>query len=77
MTPLDYFLFPTLFHGNLTADRYFDHLRTAVLPDLIATFPDPDNPQNLDRKIWFQQDGAPQHYGVNVSVFLDNELDGR
>ena len=38
-------------------DRYLDHLRTA------------DNPQNLDRRIWFQQDGAPPHYGVNVRVF--------
>ena len=45
------FIGPYFFHGNLTADRYLDHLRTAVLPDLIATFPDPDNSQNLDRRI--------------------------
>ena len=44
--------------------------------DLIATFADPNNPQNLDRRIWFQQDGAP-HYGVNVDVFLNNKFDGR
>ena len=25
--------------------------------DLTATVLDPNNPQNLDRKIWFQQDG--------------------
>ena len=55
--------------NNSTADRYLDHLRTAVLPDLIAIFPDPDSPQNLDRRIWFQQNGAPPHYGVNVRDF--------
>mgnify|MGYP005980966497 CR=1 FL=1 len=63
------FIGPYFFHGNLTANRCLDYLRTTVLPDLIATFPDPDNPQNLDRRIWFQQDGAPPHYGVNVRVF--------
>ncbi|XP_063915593.1 uncharacterized protein LOC135131677 [Zophobas morio] len=30
---------------------------------------DKDSPQNLDRRIWFQQDGAPPHYGVNLKIF--------
>ena len=40
-----------------------------MLPDLIATFPNPDNPQNLDRRIWFQQDGVLPYYAINVRVF--------
>lgn len=71
------FIGPYFFHGNLTAERYLDHLRTAVLPDLIAAFPDPNNAQNLDPSIWFQQDGAPPHYGVNVRRFLDNQFERR
>jgi hypothetical protein len=71
------FIGPYFFHGNLTAERYLDHLRTAVLPDLIATFPDPNHDQNLDPSIWFQQDGAPPHYGVNVRRFLDNQFERR
>ena len=39
------FIGPYLLHVNLTADRYLDHLRTALLLDIIATFPAPDNPQ--------------------------------
>ena len=58
------FIGPYFFRGNLTAYRYLD-------------LPVPDNPQNLDRRIWFQQDGAPPHYDVNVRVFLDNQFDGR
>ena len=74
------FIRPYFFYGNLTAHRYLDDLRTAVLPELIATFSDPDNPQNLDRS-WFQQDGAPPHHGVNVTVFwvislLEGGLEG-
>jgi hypothetical protein len=48
-----------------------------VLPDLIAAFPDPNNAQNLDSSIWFQQNGAPPHYGVNVRRFLDNQFERR
>ena len=49
---------------------------TAVLSDLIATFPDPNNQKNLDGRIWFQQDGVPPYYGVNVRLFLINQFDG-
>jgi hypothetical protein len=48
-----------------------------VLPDLIAAFPDANNTQNLNPSIWFQQDRAPPHYGVNVRRFLDNQLERR
>ena len=54
------------FHGNLIADQNLDHLRSGVLPDLTATFPDLVNLQNLENRIWFQQNGAPPHDGVNI-----------
>ena len=48
-----------------------------MLPDLIATFLDLVNSQNLVHRIWFQEDGAPPHYGINVRVFfLDIQFDG-
>ena len=37
--------------GDIVTTIPFSIFRTAVLPDLIVTFP---NPQNLDRRIWFQ-----------------------
>lgn len=71
------FIGPYYFRGNLTAERYLEHLRMAVLPDLLAAFPDPNNGENLDPSIWFQQDGAPPHYGLTVRRFLDNQFEGR
>ena len=54
-----------------------------MLSDLvIAAFPDSDIPQNLDRRIWFQRDGAPPYHGVNVKAFfwsinlMESELEG-
>ncbi|KAJ8950117.1 hypothetical protein NQ318_017842 [Aromia moschata] len=31
-------------------------------------FPDDDNPNEIDRNIWFQQDGAAPHFSLEVSV---------
>lgn len=62
---------PFFIDGNLNADRYEQLLRTEIIPairdlkgdDFINT--------------WFQQDGAPPHYGVRVRQYLNEEFTGR
>lgn len=68
---------PYFFHDNLTAEQYLHLLQTSILPDLIQAFPDPSNAQRLNPRIFFQQDGAPPHYGLQVRRFLDNTFNER
>lgn len=61
----------------MTGERYLHLLRTSILPDLIETFPDPNNAQYLNTRLFFQQDGAPPHYALQVRRFLDNTFNER
>ncbi|KAJ8935366.1 hypothetical protein NQ318_012936, partial [Aromia moschata] len=45
------------FDGTLTGARYLDYLQNFLVPELRMLFPDDDNPNEIDRNIWFQQDG--------------------
>lgn len=58
---------PFFVEGNLNAAVYEDMLRNEIVPAIrqIAG-------QNFEA-IWFQQDGAPAHYGINVRNYL-NEI---
>lgn len=62
---------PFFIEGNLTSERYDQLLRNEIVPAI----------QALDgyefESIWFQQDGAPAHYGINVRRFLDETFHGR
>jgi transposase len=55
---------PFFIDGNMTSDRYLELLQAQVGPTLEEL---PDLPETL----WFQQDGAPPHYGLQVREFLN------
>lgn len=68
---------PYFFEGNITAARYFDFLRFDLMPALTAMFPHDHEPNVPHQDIWFQQDGAPPHFGINVRQYLDVTFPGR
>lgn len=50
--------------GNLNSDMYLELLQNHIGPAL-------DEAAAVDEDIWFQQDGCPAHYGINVREYLD------
>ena len=54
---------PIFIEGNLTSEKYLKMLQEDVVPALMM--PDADYPR------YFQQDGAPPHYGKIVRNWLD------
>jgi hypothetical protein len=52
-------------------------LRDHIVPDIAHLFPDEYRQGMPNRNIWFQQDGAPPHYGVDLRLFLNNILPSR
>jgi hypothetical protein len=65
----DLIIGPFFMRGNLTSDRYQELLQTEVFPTI----------QNqIDVNLpWFQQDGAPPHFGINVREYLDVVFPGK
>ena len=68
---------PYLFEENLTAARYLDFLRFDLIPALAVMFPNHEDGDVPHQKIWFQQDGAPPHFGLEVKRFLDDIFEER
>uniref|UniRef100_A0A8C4XDY3 Transposase n=1 Tax=Erpetoichthys calabaricus TaxID=27687 RepID=A0A8C4XDY3_ERPCA len=60
---------PYFLEGNVTGDRNLNLLVNDVIPEL-------QNRQNFNR-IWWQQDGAPPHFAINVRNFLDQQFPNR
>lgn len=58
------FIGPFFIDGNLTSEVYLELLRGQIIPQLEIIYPN-------RRNIWFQQDGAPAHFGLEVRQFLD------
>lgn len=56
---------PFFIEGNLNANSYEELLRTRVIPSLMELL----GPQF--QQIWFQQDGAPPHFALQVRQLLD------
>lgn len=56
---------PYFFEQNITADLYLAFLMDDVTPALNQL------PGDVTANMWFQQDGAPPHYGHNVREWLD------
>lgn len=67
----DRILGPFFFDGNLTGPIYLDFLRDDVIPALRELFPNELDPDAIDARLWFQQDGAPPHYARIVRQYLD------
>lgn len=62
-------VWPSFINGNLKATGYAKLLHDDVFPSLCTeagTFPE-----------FFQQDGAPPHYGCQVRAFLDEQFSGK
>lgn len=68
---------PFFFDGTLNAAGYLDFLRFQLVPALALLFPNPVNPDIPDETIWYQQDGAPPHYGIQVRNYLDFIFENR
>jgi hypothetical protein len=54
---------PFFFSGDVTGDTYLELLEYEVAPMLLAR----DDYEDL----WWQQDGCPPHYAVQVRIWLD------
>ncbi|VEN42073.1 unnamed protein product, partial [Callosobruchus maculatus] len=68
---------PFFIDGNLNGDKYLELLQNYVVPTLANLHPDPANPQVPANTIWFQQDGAPPHYQMNVRQYLNQIFPNR
>lgn len=73
----DHIIGPFFINGNLNGDNYLALLQNNVLPTLTNLYPDPANPQLPANMIWFQQDGAPPHYQINVRQYLNRVFPNR
>ncbi|XP_031329394.1 uncharacterized protein LOC116181049 [Photinus pyralis] len=58
---------PFEIEGNLNSETYLDLLVTKVGPAL-------EDVARENQEIWFQQDGCPAHFGLNVRHFLNNSF---
>ncbi|KAJ8911713.1 hypothetical protein NQ315_013175 [Exocentrus adspersus] len=58
---------------NLTAVHYLDFLTFDLIPALVMIFPNEIDPDIPNERIWFHQDGAPPHFGIDVRIYL-NEM---
>lgn len=56
---------PFFINGNLNSEIYRNMLQNQILPAIENLFG-----QNLPT-VWFQQDGAPPHYGIQVRQYLN------
>ncbi|XP_025264144.1 uncharacterized protein LOC112637804 [Camponotus floridanus] len=61
----DQIIGPFLIEGNLNSEQYEDMLRNEIVPRIMEI-----TGQNFEHT-YFQQDGAPPHYGRNVRNYLD------
>lgn len=64
------FIGPFFIDGNLNANEYYRLLEQQIVPAIRLAS------DNFDH-VWFQQDGAPPHYGRNVRAFLNGMFPNR
>jgi hypothetical protein len=67
----DRVLGPCFLPPRMSSQLYLDFLQNE-LQELLD-----DLPLIALRQMWFQQDGAPPHYGRQVRTYLDREFEGR
>lgn len=69
---------PFVINGNLNGNNYHDMLQDQIVRavnKVVATTLNPDGTATFDRnEIFFQQDGAPPHYQLNVSAYLNQQF---
>jgi len=59
---------PFFFEGTVTGEAYLEMLRSSILPAIHAL--------NENSEVFYQQDGAPPHYHLDVWAILDENLQG-
>ena len=57
---------PIFIDGTLNAERYLKMLQEEILPSLLN--------EKGDHPVYFQQDGAPPHFGLQVRQYLDHQF---
>ncbi|CAM1324679.1 Uncharacterised protein r2_g3343 [Pycnogonum litorale] len=57
---------PIFIDGILNAEKYLNMLQEEILPSLLN--------EEGDYPVYFQQDGAPPHYGLQVRRYLDHQF---
>ena len=67
----NFLLEPVILPGNLTGDSFLLFLQE-ILPALLD-----DLPLNLRQNLWFQLDGAPAHFAINVRNYLHQVFPNR
>lgn len=68
---------PYFIQGTLTSAQYLLLLQESIVPELRQIFPNNANPNLPAQHIWFQQDGAPPHFGREVREYLDETFPNR
>lgn len=68
---------PYFFNETLNGEGYLEFSDNFLVPTLKRLFPDNDNPNQIDRNIWYQQDGAPPHFAVEVREYLNGVFPNR
>lgn len=66
-----YLIGPYFFENILNGALYYEFLSTQLF-DLLQ-----DVPVHIVEEMWFQQDGAPPHFAVNVKEWLNQQFPGR
>lgn len=64
---------PAFLNETLNGERYLTFLQEDLIPYLAVQFPNENDPDLPDNRVWFQQDGAPPHYALPVRRYL-NEI---
>ncbi|KAL1500730.1 hypothetical protein ABEB36_006177 [Hypothenemus hampei] len=62
---------PYLFDENLTAELYLNLLSFKLIYILAIIFSNTYDPGISQERIWFQQNGGPPHFDVNIRRYLD------
>lgn len=68
---------PYFFEGTVTGEVYLDFLINFLVPTLQRAFPDVNHPNEIDRSIYYQQDGAPPHFARTVRNYLNEVFPNR
>jgi hypothetical protein len=68
---------PYFFEENLNGNQYLDFLQFELVPALTVLFPNHEDGDLPNQRIWYQQDGAPPHFAVQVRNFLNNVFPNR
>lgn len=62
---------PFFIDGNLNSNKYHQLLMHSIIPAIQQIVG-----ENMNN-VWFQQDGAPAHFGINVRNFLSETFPNR